>query len=189
LRNSNDAMFQRALGPLAPWAKRLPYIFRIPLDAFLRFDEGDGWAIASHIALSTLMSLFPFLIVVNARIVLDAMPNLSIPAKVSSLATEAQMTPSEVESKSPRESPLVRVRLLIDHTRLDADAAFVRTAHKIIGAVEDIYCGFESQSARQFLVSSRRPASEIVRVDFRRQGPLVCRCPTRDVFCVGSRPC
>ena len=65
-RNSSDAVFRRALGPLAPWAERWPYIFRIPLDAFLRFNEGDGWAIASHIALSTLMSLFPFLIVVTA---------------------------------------------------------------------------------------------------------------------------
>jgi membrane protein len=51
---------------LAPWAERLPYLIRIPLVAFLRFNEGDGWAIASHIALSTLMSLFPFLIVVTA---------------------------------------------------------------------------------------------------------------------------
>ena len=59
-------MFRRALGPLAPWAERLPYVFRTPLDAFLHFNEGDGWAIASHIALSTLMSLFPFLIVVTA---------------------------------------------------------------------------------------------------------------------------
>jgi membrane protein len=39
---------------------------RVPLDAFLHFSEGDGFAIASHIALSTLMSLFPFLIVVTA---------------------------------------------------------------------------------------------------------------------------
>jgi membrane protein len=39
---------------------------RIPYDAFLRFQEDDGWAIASHIALSTLMSLFPFLILVTA---------------------------------------------------------------------------------------------------------------------------
>jgi membrane protein len=51
---------------LAPWAERLPSVFRTPLDAFLHFNEGDGWAIASHIALSTLMSLFPFLIVVTA---------------------------------------------------------------------------------------------------------------------------
>ncbi|HWP25839.1 MAG TPA: YihY/virulence factor BrkB family protein [Xanthobacteraceae bacterium] len=38
----------------------------IALDAFRRFNDDDGWAIASHIALSTLMSLFPFLIVVTA---------------------------------------------------------------------------------------------------------------------------
>jgi len=34
------------------------------LDAFYRFNRDDGWAIASHIALSVLMALFPFLIVV-----------------------------------------------------------------------------------------------------------------------------
>lgn len=35
-------------------------------EAFRRFNEDDGWAIASHIALSILTSLFPFLIVVTA---------------------------------------------------------------------------------------------------------------------------
>jgi membrane protein len=39
---------------------------RIAVEAFRQFDEDDGWAIASHIALSTLMALFPFLIVVTA---------------------------------------------------------------------------------------------------------------------------
>ncbi|MFD2184933.1 YihY/virulence factor BrkB family protein [Rhodoplanes azumiensis] len=39
---------------------------RIAADAFLAFNRDDGWAIASHIALSTLMSLFPFLIFVTA---------------------------------------------------------------------------------------------------------------------------
>jgi membrane protein len=34
--------------------------------AFLHFLADDGWAIASHIALSTLMALFPFMIVVTA---------------------------------------------------------------------------------------------------------------------------
>ena len=63
----------------------------------------------------------------DARIVLDAMPNLSIPAKVSFVAAESQITPSEVESKSPRESPSVSVRVLIDRARLDADAGSVRT--------------------------------------------------------------
>jgi membrane protein len=36
------------------------------VDAFYRFNADDGWAIASHIALSTLMSMFPFLILVTA---------------------------------------------------------------------------------------------------------------------------
>jgi membrane protein len=40
--------------------------FAIAVDAFYRFLEDDGWAIASHIALSTLMALFPFLILVTA---------------------------------------------------------------------------------------------------------------------------
>lgn len=34
--------------------------------AYVRFDRDDGWAIASHIALSTLTSLFPFLIFLTA---------------------------------------------------------------------------------------------------------------------------
>ena len=38
----------------------------ISADAFRHFIADDGWAIASHIALSTLMALFPFLIVVTA---------------------------------------------------------------------------------------------------------------------------
>jgi membrane protein len=38
----------------------------IAYSAFLGFLRDDGWAIASHIALSTLMSLFPFLIFVTA---------------------------------------------------------------------------------------------------------------------------
>jgi membrane protein len=39
---------------------------RIVLDALRHFLADDGWAIASHIALSSLMALFPFLIVVTA---------------------------------------------------------------------------------------------------------------------------
>jgi len=38
----------------------------ITVEAFRHFLADDGWAIASHIALSTLMALFPFLIVVTA---------------------------------------------------------------------------------------------------------------------------
>lgn len=41
-------------------------VWRIASDAVLRFAADDGWAIASHLALSFLMSLFPFLIFVTA---------------------------------------------------------------------------------------------------------------------------
>lgn len=40
--------------------------FRVVIDAFYRFNADDGWAIASHIALSVLMAMFPFLILVTA---------------------------------------------------------------------------------------------------------------------------
>ncbi|HEX3857977.1 MAG TPA: YihY/virulence factor BrkB family protein [Pseudolabrys sp.] len=40
--------------------------FRVAIEAFRQFLAQDGWAIASYIALSTLMALFPFLIVVTA---------------------------------------------------------------------------------------------------------------------------
>ena len=40
--------------------------YRVAMDAFYRFSADDGWAIASHIALSVLMSMFPFLILVTA---------------------------------------------------------------------------------------------------------------------------
>lgn len=41
-------------------------LVRIAYDAFIRFNADDGWAVASHIALSTLLAMFPFLIVVTA---------------------------------------------------------------------------------------------------------------------------
>ena len=40
--------------------------YRIVVEAFRRFNEDDGWAIASHIALSALMAMFPFLLVLTA---------------------------------------------------------------------------------------------------------------------------
>jgi membrane protein len=46
--------------------KSLRVSFRVITDAINRFLADDGWAIASHIALSALMALFPFLIVVTS---------------------------------------------------------------------------------------------------------------------------
>ena len=46
--------------------KQLRYVFDVVIDAFYTFLADDGWAIASHISLSTLMALFPFLIVLTS---------------------------------------------------------------------------------------------------------------------------
>jgi len=46
--------------------RQLRYVFHVVMDAFYTFLADDGWAIASHIALSTLMALFPFLIVLTS---------------------------------------------------------------------------------------------------------------------------
>lgn len=43
-----------------PTAIRL--LYKVLFDAIWHFSEDDGWAMASHVALSTLLALFPFLI-------------------------------------------------------------------------------------------------------------------------------
>ncbi|MFZ5693179.1 MAG: YihY/virulence factor BrkB family protein [Pseudomonadota bacterium] len=40
--------------------------YRVTMDAFWQFNADDGWAISSHIALSTLMAMFPFFLVLTA---------------------------------------------------------------------------------------------------------------------------
>jgi membrane protein len=40
----------------------LRVVYRVTYDALYHFTEDDGWAMASHVALSTLLALFPFLI-------------------------------------------------------------------------------------------------------------------------------
>jgi len=42
------------------------HCYDVAAEAYFAFVRDDGWAIASHIALSTLMSLFPFLIFITA---------------------------------------------------------------------------------------------------------------------------
>src|SRR6476660_8617905 len=41
-------------------------VFNIAVDAYWRFLADDGWAIASHIALSALMAMFPFFILLTS---------------------------------------------------------------------------------------------------------------------------
>jgi Multidrug resistance efflux pump len=63
----------------------------------------------------------------DARIVLDAYPNVAIPAKVSFIATQAQFTPKAVETKSERDKLMFRIRVRIDPERLRAHADSVRS--------------------------------------------------------------
>ena len=46
--------------------RQIRYLYLVVMDAFYTFLADDGWAIASHNALSTLMALFPFLIVLTS---------------------------------------------------------------------------------------------------------------------------
>lgn len=63
----------------------------------------------------------------DARIVLDALPQRPLPAKVSFLATQAQFTPKPVETRSERDKLMFRVKVRIDPALLQAHAAAVRT--------------------------------------------------------------
>jgi membrane protein len=57
---------ERGEAKLEQAVKAARYIYCVLEDAFYTFLADDGWAIASHIALSTLMALFPFLIVLTS---------------------------------------------------------------------------------------------------------------------------
>jgi len=63
----------------------------------------------------------------DARIVLDALPQLAIPAKVSFVATQAQFTPKTVETQSERDTLMFRIRAKIDPERLRSRADKVRS--------------------------------------------------------------
>ena len=63
----------------------------------------------------------------DARIVLDAIPKLAIPAKVSFVATQAQFTPKTVETQSERDTLMFRIRAKIDPERLRVHADKVRS--------------------------------------------------------------
>jgi HlyD family secretion protein len=63
----------------------------------------------------------------DARIVLDALPNLPIPAKVSFVASQNQFTPKTVETKSERDKLMFRIRVRIDSVWLRSRVGQVRS--------------------------------------------------------------
>lgn len=63
----------------------------------------------------------------QARIRLDAAPELLIPAKVSFVSSQAQFTPREVETRSEREKLMFRVKVQIDPDLLREHIRKVKT--------------------------------------------------------------
>ena len=63
----------------------------------------------------------------DARIVLDAMPDIAIPAKVSFIAPRSQFTPRAVETRTEREKLMFRVKIKIDPEILKHYAEKVKT--------------------------------------------------------------
>jgi HlyD family secretion protein len=62
----------------------------------------------------------------EARIVLDAAPEFTIPAHVSFIAAEAQFTPKFVETASERDKLMYRVKLAIDPKLLETYRDYVK---------------------------------------------------------------
>jgi len=63
----------------------------------------------------------------EARIVLDALPNVAIPSKVSFVSPEAQFTPKEIETASEREKLMFRVKVKIDASLLEKHMKKIKT--------------------------------------------------------------
>lgn len=72
----------------------------------------------------------------DARIVLDALPGLPIPAKVSFVSPTAQFTPKEVETHTEREKLMFRVKVKIDSELLKHYASRVKTGLPGMGYVQ-----------------------------------------------------
>jgi HlyD family secretion protein len=72
----------------------------------------------------------------DARIVLDAYPNVAIPAKVTFIATQAQFTPKTVETQSERDKLMFRIRVQIDPQLLRTRADRVRSGLPGVGYVK-----------------------------------------------------
>lgn len=63
----------------------------------------------------------------EARIVLDAIPDTAIPAKVSFISPEAQFTPKEIETANEREKLVFRIKIKIDEDLLKKHIEKVKT--------------------------------------------------------------
>jgi len=63
----------------------------------------------------------------ESRIVLDALPNIAIPASVTFISPEAQFTPKEIETEDEREKLMFRVKVKINPTLLEQHLNKIKT--------------------------------------------------------------
>ena len=63
----------------------------------------------------------------DARILIDALPDVAIPAKVSFVSPQSQFTPKAVETRTEREKLMFRVKVKIDPELLKAHLEKVKT--------------------------------------------------------------
>ena len=63
----------------------------------------------------------------EARIILDALPNIAIPAKVTFISPKAQFTPKQIETKDEREKLMFKVKATIDYQLLKEHIDQVKT--------------------------------------------------------------
>lgn len=63
----------------------------------------------------------------DARIVLDAIPDIPIPAKITFVADVAQFTPKTVETKEERQKLMFRIKAKIDPALLEQHIEYIKT--------------------------------------------------------------
>lgn len=69
----------------------------------------------------------------EARIALDALPDVAIPARVEFIASRAQFTPREVETRSEREKLMFRAKLRVDPQWVAAHADMLKPGMPGVG--------------------------------------------------------
>ncbi len=72
----------------------------------------------------------------DARVVLDAMPEFAIPARVSFVSPEAQFTPKQVETLSEREQLVFRVRVRLPKDLIAERIEHVKTGLRGVAVIQ-----------------------------------------------------
>ncbi len=72
----------------------------------------------------------------DARITLDALPDLAVPASVSFVSPQAQFTPKQVETRSERDKLMFRVKLRVPEAIVEAYLDVVKTGVRGMGFIK-----------------------------------------------------